>query len=93
MDQPTNSSSAPLDETEGWIFTDEAHIWIERSYRKHGYINPAIRTAGGYEYGLFGFKDNTCADINGQCGHGPDMNFIYAVRFEHIRLGDEKRML
>ena len=77
-----------------WIFSDEAHDWMDkRREMHHGYINPERRCVSGYEYGLFGFKFNSCADVNGRCYHDPQINFVYVVCFEQVKLGEEKLML
>lgn len=51
------------DETDGWIFSDEAHDWMDDlpSRRKEAlgltdWQNFSYRVGHGKEYGLFGFK-------------------------------------
>jgi hypothetical protein len=52
-----------VNETGEWIFSDDAHEWMDRIRRKpDNYRQSAHGSTGaprpGWEYGLFGFKDN-----------------------------------
>jgi hypothetical protein len=70
------------DETDGWIFSAEAHKWMTAMRSQHGspFINPRTRAIGGYEFGLFGVKFNPCEE-EGSCQHGPERNFCCQVTF------------
>jgi hypothetical protein len=80
------------DETDGWIFTDAAHKWMDVCRKLHGshLINPRVRNVGGYEFGFYGFKEDTCADVHGHCVHGSERSFLYTMHFENIPPGEEK---
>lgn len=49
------------DETDGWIFSDEAHAWMNDLPTRRGDspLSGNYRNGYGKEFGMFGFKELT----------------------------------